>query len=92
MLMLRQLLAFFALLSGLATIGVPVHAAVGGAAGAVFEQSDTREEEPRTKRAPCLAKEPRQRLRDNRPDPCVRPASVTIYVPTVMFGPDRAYE
>ena len=90
--MLRQVLAFFALLSGLAAIGVPVHAAVGNAAGAVLEQSDTREAEPRTKRAPCPAKEPRQRLRENRPDPCVKPAPVTVYVPTVMFGPDRAYE
>ena len=90
--MLRQVIALFALLSGLAAVGAPVHAAVGGNVGAVMEQSDTREADARTKRVPCPANDTKQRLRESKPAPCAKPAPVIIYLPTVMFGIDRAYE
>ncbi len=90
--MLRQVIALFALLSGLAAVGAPVHAAVGGSVGSVMEQSDTREADARTKRAPCPAKDKKQKLRDSKPAPCAKPEPVVIYLPTVMFGVDRAYE
>ena len=90
--MLRQVLALFALLSGLAAVGAPVHAAVSGNIGAVMEQSSTREADARTKKAPCPARDDKQKLRETKPAPCAKSSTVIIYVPTVMFGVDRAYE
>lgn len=90
--MVRQLLALVALLTGLAAIGAPAHAAVGGIVGVGVVQSDSRETETRETQNACVEKRRKQKLRGEKVTPCKHPEPVTVYIPAVMFGPDRAYE
>lgn len=90
---MRQLLALAALLTGLAAIGTPVHAAVNNAVGVGVEQpSDTRDTESRETQNVCAEKQRKQKLRGEKVTPCKPQEPVTIYIPSVMFGADRAYE
>ena len=90
--MVRQLLALIALLTGLAALGAPVHAAVNSAVDAAVEQTDTRNADTREAQEACAEKQRRQKLRGEKVTPCKAQEPVTIYIPTVMFGADRAYE
>lgn len=90
--MLRQLLALIALLTGIAAMGAPVQAAVNGAVNSAVTQTDARESDPRDQRAPCPVKKREQKVRGEKEPPCVRQEPVTVYIPSVMFGPDRAFE
>ena len=90
--MLRQVLALIALLTGLAAMGAPVQAAVNGAVTSAVEQSDSREAEPHDTESPCAAKQRKQRERGEKVRPCAKQETVTVYIPSVMFGADRAFE
>ncbi|MBA4764358.1 hypothetical protein [Qipengyuania huizhouensis] len=91
--MLRQLLALLALLTGLAAIGAPVQAAVNSAVGVGVEQpSDSRDTETRDAQNVCADKQRKQKLRGEKVTPCKKQEPVTVYIPSVMFGVDRAYE
>lgn len=91
--MLRQLLALIALLTGLAAIGAPVHAAVNSAVGVGVEQpSDPRDTEIRDAQNVCADKQRKQKLRGEKVTPCKKQEPVTVYIPSVMFGADRAFE
>lgn len=91
--MLRQLLALLALLTGLAAIGAPVQAAVNSAVGVGVEQpSDSRDTETRDAQNLCADKQRKQKLRGEKVTPCKKQEPVTVYIPSVMFGVDRAYE
>lgn len=91
--MLRQLLALIALLTGLAAIGAPVQAAVNSAVGVGVEQpSDSRDTETRDAQNVCADKQRKQKLRGEKVTPCKKQEPVTVYIPSVMFGADRAYE
>ena len=90
--MLRQLLALIALLTGLAAMGAPVHAAINGGTSSAIEQTDTRPSETREAREACAEKQRKQKLRGEKVMPCKKQDPVTVYIPSVMFGADRAYE
>ncbi|MXO46878.1 hypothetical protein GRI69_01205 [Erythrobacter vulgaris] len=91
--MLRQLLALIALLTGLAAIGAPVQAAVNSAVGVGVEQpSDSRETETRDAQNVCADKQRKQKLRGEKVTPCKKQEPVTVYIPSVMLGADRAFE
>ena len=90
--MFRQLLALIALLTGLAAIGAPAHAAINGGASSAIEQSDSRTSETREARDACAQKQRKQKLRGEKVTPCKKQEPVTVYIPSVMFGADRAYE
>lgn len=90
--MLRRLLACLALLTGLVAVGAPAHAAVSAAVAAQIEQTQQADEAGRTVPVTCAERQRQQRLRGDKVTPC-RPAEpITIYIPTVQFGPDRAFE
>ena len=90
--MVRQLLALIALLTGLAAIGAPVHGAVNSVVDTAVSQSDTRGSDARDAQEICADKQRKQKLRGDRVTPCKQQEPVTVYIPTVMFGADRAYE
>ena len=90
--MLRQLLTFLALLTGLAAIGAPVQAAVAGGAGAVLERSDFASSQAAESEKGCEDKKQTQLGNEDKPTPCGKRKVITVYVPTVMFGADRAFE
>lgn len=91
--MLRQLFALIALLTGLAAIGSPVQAAVNSAVGVGVEQpSDRSDTETRDAQNACAQKQRKQKLRGEKVTPCKKQEPVTVYIPSVMFGADRAYE
>lgn len=91
--MLRQLLALIALLTGLAAVGAPVQAAVNSAVGVGVEQpSDSRDAETRDAQNVCADKQRKQKLRGEKVTPCKKQEPVTVYIPSVMFGADRAFE
>ncbi|MEZ5679755.1 MAG: hypothetical protein R3E14_00480 [Erythrobacter sp.] len=90
--MLRQLLALLALLSGLAAVGVPAQAAVGSGVDIGLEQSAESEVAPKSGKPNCVERDAEQKLKGDKSAPCRPAPTVIIVVPTVMFGPDRAYE
>ncbi|EDL48076.1 hypothetical protein [Erythrobacter sp. SD-21] len=91
--MVRQLLALIALLTGLAAMGTPVQAAVNSAVGVGVERpTDSRDTESRETQNACTEKQRKQELRGERVTPCKPQEPVTVYIPSVMFGVDRAYE
>ncbi|MBY6217376.1 hypothetical protein [Qipengyuania aquimaris] len=90
--MRRQLLALLALLTGLAAVDVPAHAALGGEIGVGFEQSASGASDAREAKCPCEEKQRKQKLRGEKVTPCKKQEPVVIYLPTVQFGADRAYE
>lgn len=90
--MLRQLLALLALLSGLAAVGAPAHAAIVGGADVGLEQAAEVAVASKAGKPNCGDRESQPRLRDDKATPCRPAPTVVIVVPTVMFGPDRAFE
>ena len=46
----------------------------------------------RSAESACVEKQRKQRLRGERITPCRAPETVTVYVPTIQLGPDRAHE
>lgn len=90
--MLRQLFALLALLSGLAAVGAPAQAAVNTAVGIGLEQTAGVEVAPKSGKPNCTDREGDQKVRADKATPCRPAPTVVIVVPTVMFGPDRAFE
>ncbi|MBX7540282.1 hypothetical protein [Qipengyuania sphaerica] len=90
--MVRQLLALLALLTGLAAMSAPVQAAVNGAVSAAVERADSRDADQRASQCPCAEKQRKQKARGEKVTPCKAPEPVTIFIPSVMFGADRAIE
>lgn len=90
--MRRQLLTLLALITGFAALGTPASAAVGELFGSQVQagqanRSDERREECRQRKEQERSPVRREDTRD-----CPPPRTVRIILPTVMFGPDRAYE
>ena len=90
--MRRQLLALLALLTGLVAAGVPAQAALGGDIGFGVEQSAAGAGDAREVKCPCEEKQRKQKLRGEKVTPCKKQEPVVIFLPTVQFGADRAYE
>ena len=90
--MRRQLLALLALLTGLVAAGVPAQAALSGDFRVGVEQSAAGAGDAREVKCPCEEKQRKQKLRGEKVTPCKKQEPVVIYLPTVQFGADRAYE
>ena len=90
--MFRQLLALIALLTGLAALGAPAQAVVGTESSVGVEQSASGDIDPRDAQCACAEKQRKQKMRGERVTPCKKQEPVTVYIPSVMFGADRAYE
>ena len=90
--MVRQLLALLALLTGFAALGAPVHASMNHAVNATVQQAEARDADNREAPETCADRQRRQKLRGEKVTPCRAQEPVTIYIPAVMFGADRAFE
>ena len=90
--MLRRLFACLALLTGLAAVGAPAHAAIVEVVGPQVEMTQRVEDGTRTEESPCAERQRQQRQKGARVTPCRNSEPITIYIPTVQFGPDRAFE
>lgn len=89
--MLARLLACLALVTGLAAVGVPANAAVSQAAS---QQVETEGQQQPGRSAVCTPASPRNTSGpiDSAQPKCRARKPVVIYVPTVQFGADRAFE
>lgn len=90
--MLRRLLTCLALVTGLAAFGTPVHAAVYQAAEAEVERATKVESTCRQDEADYREKSRTTSGKVRQKAPCKPVQTITIVIPTVMFGADRAYE
>ena len=88
----RFILALLALLSGLAVQATPASARMCGVSDTEIGSVDCTRISPK-----AIATQgggtaiPRQ-SRQARPEPRVRPLFPRVYIPSVQFGPDRAFE
>ncbi len=89
--MLRRLLACLALLTGLASIGVPVNAGVVDTFAAQVGVSKPAPSTPSAERIECQAPRGTAGTRRDQPE-CRQRKPVIIYIPTIQYGPDRALE
>ena len=88
--MIARLLAFLALLTGLAALGAPAQAFEGSVSVGVEQRAD--QDDSKDAQAQCAEKQRKQKSRTEKLVPCKQQQPVTVYIPTVMFGADRAYE
>ena len=90
--MLRHLLTCLAIATGLVAVSAPAQASVIGALEAQIEQSQRACEKDRSEECACIERQRQQRARGEKPAPCRTATPIRIYIPTVHFGADRAYE
>lgn len=90
--MLRRLLACLALITGLAAGGAPAHANIVDSLASTLELTQRADKATKGEACTCADRQRQQRLRGERVTPCKPSESVTIVIPTVMMGVDRAYE
>lgn len=90
----RLILAFLALLAGLAAQATPVQARMGGGGETEIGTIDTARSGARSSAqqstspdAPVVRQERRDRESER-----VRPARPAVFIPSVLFGIDRAFE
>lgn len=88
--MLARLLACLALVTGLAAVGVPASAAVSQAASQQVEVDGQQQ----GKSVPCTPVSPRNASNpvDSSQPKCRARKPLVVYIPTVQFGSDRAFE
>lgn len=88
--MLARLLACLALFTGLAAVGAPAQAKL---IAEVSEQMQTAKSGQPTSNLECTSAEQRNVKSATQPQArCPVRKPVVIYIPTVQFGPDRAFE
>jgi hypothetical protein len=90
--MLTRLLACLALITGLAAAGTPASAAFTQAASAEISGSVAAAQPGRSPRCEADLRRGRPPARSDRAPGCSDCAPIRIYIPTVQFGPDRAFE
>lgn len=90
--MRRQLLTLLALLTGLAALGTPAHAAMGELLGAQVQSGSEADQEERRQACKAAKERKSKPLRLEDVPGCKPRKTSTIYLPTVMIGIDRAYE
>ncbi len=88
---MRRIFAILALFTGLAAVGAPVNAAV---MGEVCQQVSNETDTQTRKASPCKCEEDRRTVpcKANTPQRPKSRATVVIFIPTVQFGADRAFE
>ncbi len=90
--MLRRLLTCLAIATGLFSVAAPAQAAVVSTLEAQIEQSQRACDRDRNEECACIERQRQQRIRGERPASCRTASPIRIYIPTVHFGADRAYE
>lgn len=88
--MIARFLAFLALLTGLAALGAPAQAFEGSVGVGVEQRAD--QDDAKDAQSQCAERQRKQKSRTDKLTPCKPQQPVVIYIPTVMFGPDRAFE
>ncbi len=88
---MRRLLAFLALLSGLAAVNAPAHAALLNGAAEHISASETAQSEKQQKNI-CRNDKRSAPEKSDTAKGCKTRKTVIIFIPTVQFGPDRAFE
>ena len=89
--MLRRLFALLALVTGLAA-GAPAHAGLAAALDARLEMAQQAESGNRQAAGACVEGDRQQKARGERAAPCKPRRTITIVIPTVQLGSDRAAE
>ena len=89
--MLRQLLAFLALVTGFAALYAPAQAAVASSASVEVQQSAETVKAAKSAETACARRQKAQRMRGETVTPCAS-QSIVVFLPTVHFGADRARE
>ncbi|AKM07146.1 hypothetical protein [Pelagerythrobacter marensis] len=90
--MLTRLLACLALITGLAAAGTPANAAFAQAASAEISHGTVAANPGRAPRCEASVRKDRTPSRSDPVSGCRDCPSIQIYIPTVQFGPDRAFE
>ncbi|WP_374405819.1 hypothetical protein [Pelagerythrobacter sp.] len=90
--MLTRLLACLALITGLAAAGTPASAAYAQALSAQVGDSATETQPGKAQRCDAAARKGRVPAKADPARECRPRKPVVIYIPTVQFGPDRAFE
>lgn len=88
---MRRLLAFLALLSGLAAVNAPAHAALLNGAAEQVSASETAQGEKQQKNA-CRSDKRSTPEKTDTAKGCKARKTIIIFIPTVQFGSDRAFE
>ncbi len=89
--MLRRLITLLAILSGLAAAGAPAHAVVYDGASGV-ELASKAEKACKGDSARCAVVDRQSFDVPQEKNPCQPARFVTVFIPTVQLGIDRAYE
>lgn len=90
--MVRRLLACLALLTGLAAASAPAHAQLAQVLATQLEASERQDKAEQKQRCLCERQQREQRARRSAPQPCADEQPVTIFLPTIQLGVDRALE
>ena len=90
--MLTRLLACLALITGLAAAGTPANAAYAQALSAEVGISTAEAQPSKTLRCGAIARKGKLPAKADPAQDCRQRKPIVIYIPTVQFGPDRAFE
>lgn len=90
--MLTRLLACLALITGLAATGTPANAAYALALSAQVSDSAVEAQASKSQRCESIARKGKLPPKAATAPECKPRKPVVIYIPTVQFGPDRAFE
>lgn len=90
--MLARFLACLALVTGLAAIGAPVNATLLSASSQQIESNGSASSPSKNATCACTSQRSLDKAIDQAQAKCRTRKPVVIYMPTVQFGADRAYE
>jgi hypothetical protein len=90
--MLTRLLACLALITGLAATGAPANAAYAQALSAEVSNGTVEAQTGKTPRCESIARKGKLPPKAATSPECKPRKPIVIYIPTVQFGPDRAFE
>lgn len=90
--MLTRLLACLALITGFAATGVPANAAYAQALSAEVSESAAQTQPGKAQRCNIMARMGNLPVKAGAMQACKPREPIVIYIPTVQFGADRAFE
>lgn len=90
--MLRRLIALLALLTGLFAAAVPAQASIGHMVGVAAEANQQADDNDSGTPVSCAERQRQQKLRGQRVTPCRPAETVTVFIPAIQLGVDRARE
>jgi len=90
--MIRRLLTCLALITGLAAAGAPANAAVMEALSEQVSSASSAALSGKSARVECNVQCDADPIKGDPLRACKRSEPVVIYIPTIQFGADRAYE